>query len=221
MVGDYHLNERLIIVAAGNKDTDNAIVEEMSSALASRLTHLYSEVSKDDWLDWAVRNGIHPKITSFINFKPGCLYTFSPESDDADTYACPRTWEMVSKILQQTTGDITKVEKALLQGTLGSGTAQEFLAYLRLFTRLPDMKTLLANPSTAKLPEEPGVLYALTGSLASIANKTTADAVVTVINRLPAEYQIVTLVDVAKRDPSMFSHPAIAEWATTTGQKYF
>lgn len=89
MVGAYHLHKNVAIVCAGNLETDNAIVQPMSTALQSRLVHLELVVDAKEWVEWASSNEIHHHITSYINFKPGNLYTFSPNHSD-NTYACPR-----------------------------------------------------------------------------------------------------------------------------------
>ena len=68
------LHKNVAIVCAGNLETDNAIVQPMSTALQSRLVHLELVVDSKEWGDWAARHGIHPYITSYINFKPGNLY---------------------------------------------------------------------------------------------------------------------------------------------------
>lgn len=89
MIGTHHLHKNVAIVCAGNLETDNAIVQPMSTALQSRLVHLELVVDAKEWVEWASSNEIHHHITSYINFKPGNLYTFSPNHSD-NTYACPR-----------------------------------------------------------------------------------------------------------------------------------
>ena len=89
MVGSHHLHKNVAIVAAGNLDTDNAIVQPMSTALQSRLVHMELVVDPKEWDEWATEAGIHHRITDFIKFKPGLLYTFTPDHTDK-TYACPR-----------------------------------------------------------------------------------------------------------------------------------
>lgn len=89
MVGTYHLHKNVAIVCAGNLESDNAIVQPMSTALQSRLVHMELVVDAKEWDDWASENGIDHRITSYMKFKPGNLYTFSPDHTDK-TYASPR-----------------------------------------------------------------------------------------------------------------------------------
>ena len=89
MVGNHKLHKNVAIVAAGNLETDNAIVQPMSTALQSRMAHLELVVDSKEWVDWASSNEIDHRITSYINFRPDALYTFSPDHTDK-TYASPR-----------------------------------------------------------------------------------------------------------------------------------
>jgi MoxR-like ATPase len=49
-LGDYVLPEGWNIIAAGNRVSDRAIVNQMPTPLKNRFAHLYFEVNNDDWL---------------------------------------------------------------------------------------------------------------------------------------------------------------------------
>ena len=65
MVGSHHLHKHVAIVAAGNLETDNAIVEPMSTALQSRLVHLELVIDHMEWIDWASTNNIDHRIIAW------------------------------------------------------------------------------------------------------------------------------------------------------------
>lgn len=116
MVGTLKLHPRVLIVCAGNLESDNAIVQPLSTALQSRFVHIKLGVSSKDWIDWAVDNGIHHTIISFLRFRPVNFYTFTPDHEDS-TYACPRTWEFASKLLKK--AELSNpVLRPLLEGTV-------------------------------------------------------------------------------------------------------
>src|ERR1700741_4719508 len=79
MVGQNKLHKNVAICCAGNMESDNAIVEEMSTAMQSRLVHLELVVDAKEWVEWATSNNVDYRITSFINFKPSMIYTFKPD----------------------------------------------------------------------------------------------------------------------------------------------
>src|SRR6266705_3327355 len=58
-IGEYCLPPGSIVIGAGNRAQDSAIVKPMSSALLNRMVHIHLKVSHRDWLEWANNNDIH------------------------------------------------------------------------------------------------------------------------------------------------------------------
>lgn len=219
MVGEFHLHKKVGIICAGNLESDNAIVEEMSTALQSRLIHMELRMDPKEWLEWASGNDIDYRITSFINFKPKNLYTFKPDHEDK-TYAAPRTWEFASRLLKQVDID-NPIFAPLLSGTISTGVAREFLGFLKVHQNLPTIQEILGNPSGLAMPTEPSVRYALAGSLAHNATTENLTELMKFITRLPTEFQVVCLREMIKRSPELFSHEATADWITTNASALF
>lgn len=213
-VGDYKLHKRVAIIAAGNLMSDAALVEELSSALKSRVAHCTVRPDMQAWLDWAHSNNIDFRITSFIRFSPDMLYTFDPNTlEAADTYACYRTWEFADRQLKLLPDpEKNPLAKAILGGTLSEGVAIAFLGYLRNFSTLPTIDQIIRNPTGIPVPEEPGVQYALSGSLAQHTTVNNLQAVMTYLCRLPAEFQVITLRDMIRRQPEIVQEIPIQEW---------
>lgn len=220
MVGSHHLHENVFIAGAGNLETDNAIVQSMSTALQSRLIHLEYRIDSEEWLDWAIRNGVDYFITDYIRFSPDKLFTFRPDHSDR-TYACPRTWEMAHKLIKTFGSYQHPSILPALAGTLSEGVAREFLAYITIYDQLPKMQDILRDPEGITIPDEPSVLYALSGSISHNAKADNYDQVMKLIKRLPAEFQVVTLRDTIRRNNSMMNHSAIINWAETSAVKLF
>lgn len=219
MVGSFHLHKNVAIVCAGNLETDNAIVQPMSTALQSRLVHLQLEADPTEWVNWASDNGIDHRITSFINFKPSNLYTFTPDHTDK-TYASPRTWEFTDRILKVVSeGD--KDLLPMLAGTLSEGVAREFLSFCKIHTQIPQIPQIVANPDKAKVPEEPSMLYALTGAIGNNANDTNITPLMEYVDRLPVEFQVVTLREVVRRNKALMGHATIQKWIAKSAGNLF
>lgn len=218
-VGQHHLHKNVAIVAAGNLETDNAIVQPMSTALQSRLVHLQLVADPNEWVEWASTQGLDHRITSFINFKPSNLYTFTPDHTDK-TYASPRTWEFANRILQVSNeGD--KDLLPMLAGTLSEGVAREFLSFCKIHTQIPQIPQIVANPKGAKIPEEPSMLYALTGSIGNNTNDTNIIPILEYVDRMPAEFQVVTLREVVRRNKALMGHPVMQQWITKSSNFLF
>ena len=210
MVGQHHIHKNVVMVCAGNLDDDNAITEELSSALQSRLVHLKTHVDLDEWLEWARHSNVDTRVTSFLSFKPELLHKFDPDSPDV-TYPCPRTWEFVHKYMKSKTG-LTDADRIALGGMIGQGAATEFDAFLDVHQSLPKLKDILANPETVKVPDEPSVLYALTGALGAGANDKNLTDMVKFIARMPIEFTITTFREICSRNKDLAQHQAITAW---------
>ena len=218
MVGVHRLHRNVAIVCAGNRETDNAIVHPMSTALQSRLAHMELVVDALEWGEWAELNGIHHYITDYLKFKPGVIYTFQPDHTDK-TYACPRTWEFASRLMHNNEGDENLLE--LLSGVLSEGVAREFLTYCKVYESLPKREQLLNSPETIPVPKEPSILYALSGTVSHNASIDNFDKLAKFVVRLPMEFQVVTMRETVRRNKDMLAHPAIQKWLNDSAVKIF
>lgn len=230
-LGDYVMPPGWAIIAAGNRSTDRAIVNQMSTALKNRFTHLNYEVSNDDWCDWALRNNITVEVLGFIRFRPMLLNEFEQRNEskeekervqrlkDAQAFATPRSWEFLSKIVQQKPS--SDIEYELYTGIVGEGSAAEFMGYLKYYRDLPNLDALLMNPGAAKVPEEPATLYALSTGLATKATQDNMERVVKYALRLPAEFQVLLMKDAIARDNDLTQTKPFNEWAIKNAEVMF
>lgn len=212
MVGNRKLHPNVAIVAAGNLETDNAIVEPMSTALQSRMVHLELVVDLQDWLDWAAENQIDHRIGDYLKFKPENIYTFKPDHTD-NTYACPRTWEFAHRILQ-TTDENSPLIKPLLAGTISEGIAIEFINHLKIYKDIPKVPQIVASPETVPVPQDISILWALTGSISHHATEENFRKLMTYIQRMPKEYQAVTMRESLRRKTELKKHPSTLAWVS-------
>lgn len=212
MHGMHKLHPHVAIVCAGNKQTDQAIVNRMSTAMQSRLVHLELEIDHKAWDEWATKNGIDFRITSFIKFKPDSLFRFNPDHDDV-TFACPRTWEFASKIVKQFPNEIPASKLALLAGTISEGMAVEFTAFCKIVDKLPSIDQIVSNPKKTPVPsDEPGTLFALSGAIGNAGNEKNLEALMTYVERMPLEFQVISMQDMLKRNRSLLQEPSIRKW---------
>ena len=219
MVGSHHLHKKVAMVLAGNLETDGAIVHAMSTALQSRLMHLELAVDAGEWNDWAISKDIDQRITSFIKYKPGQLYTFQADHTDS-TYACPRTWEFADRLLKVMEPDSPDL-LAMLSGTLSEGVAREFLVFCKIYQNLLTIPQIIDAPSTVKVPKEPSILFALTGSIAHNLSEDNRHELMKFITRLPVEFQQVCLREAIRRNKSMLTHPSVQKWIASSASNLF
>jgi len=161
-VGEHVIGDDWYIIAAGNRETDAAVTYRMPSPLRNRFIHVEYEFSVDDWSEWAIQRGIHPHVVGFVNFRRDLLFNFNPNSADK-SFATPRTWEFVSDLLH---AGIYNSE--VIGGTVGSGVAVEFMAFISLQEKLPNINDILSG-SLERLPqydkeEMPGIQHSIIAS---------------------------------------------------------
>lgn len=219
MVGNHKLHPNVAVVAAGNLESDNAIVESMSTALQSRLVHLEIAVDKDEWLDWAANVNIDHRICSFIRFRPDLLHNFNPDHTDC-TYACPRTWKFADQILK-VTEDSSPERRPMLAGALSEGVATELMAFMQIYKSLPSIAEIVSDPMGTMVSNDPSVLFAITGSIANHADADNIAKLVQYVNRLPVEFQVVCLREAIRRNKALMSTPTMQAWIAKNANELY
>lgn len=168
VVGEHKLPDNCIVVAAGNRVTDKSVAFKMPKALANRLCHFEVVVSFDSWKKWAIANGINEKVIGFLSFRPDYLNTFDATKDDL-AFATPRSWEMVSNILNYVDDEIDNV-MPVISGFIGNGVALEFQYYAQVYHKLPNIEDIFLGKSVS-MPTSPDVLYALVSAMTAFARE--------------------------------------------------
>jgi hypothetical protein len=219
MVGRYKLHPNVAIVCAGNLETDNAIVQPMSTALQSRLAHMELVVDPKEFIDYALKSGFHHYITSYCQFKPDQVYTFQADHTD-NTYACPRTWEFADRILKVTdTKD--KDQLALLSGVLSEGVARQLLKFIEIHASLPTQDQIERNPEGIIIPKETSILWAMTGMIGNAVTKDNFNQLMKCVRRMAKEWQIVAMRETVRRNKEMLGHPEMRKWIVDSSIEVF
>jgi hypothetical protein len=214
MVGMHNLHKRVVMVCAGNLESDNAITSKLSTAMQSRLVHLELHTDPKEWTAWAGTAQIDHRITSFINFKPDALNMFeqlNKKNAIENTFPCQRTWEFVHRLIKNIPL-LTNAHTELLGGAISKGMATEFIGFTKVFQDLPTIQDILNNPLTAKVPTDIGTVYAVTGLLASNADSINGKAILSYASRLPTEFTVLTMQDALRRNPTFINNEAVSDW---------
>ena len=159
-LGEFELPEGSIVIGAGNRAEDAAIVRPLSSALINRMAHVSMRADTGKWLSWAANHNIHPVILEYIKVRPDHLWSKPPKHEEP--FSTPRSWHMLSDAMQAW-GDGLMDEvtvKILASGLLTPNHAQQFCAFFKqqesAFTLNAIMKGDARWPDK---PEERDVLY--------------------------------------------------------------
>lgn len=163
-IGEYHLPEGSVVIGAGNRTQDGAIVKTMSSALINRMFHVQLVANAKEWLNWAYEEELHPWVIDYITQRPDHLFSEPPKTEEP--YSTPRSWHMLSDALKEYHAgeeghDVPLATlRVLAYGCLTAGHAGMFLA----FTKNAGNKYLLnaiikGDKNWPSQPEDRDVLY--------------------------------------------------------------
>lgn len=172
IIGEHRLPDNCIVIAAGNRITDKCVTYKMAKALANRLCHIEITASFSSWVKWAKENRIHHKVIGFLTSRRDYFMVFDPQRDDL-AFPTPRSWEMVSKILNVYDGD-EKEAYAMIAGCVGAGVASEFVTFCSVYYELPSVEDIFEgkNPN---VPQKTDALFALVSSMIAYARENKDD----------------------------------------------
>ena len=224
VVGEHKLPENCIVIAAGNRMTDKSVAFKMPKALANRLMHIEIAGSFQSWKEWAIRSGINEKVLGFLSFRQSYLMGFDSSSDDL-AFATPRSWEMVSNLLNCVSDDIDDMF-SLISGIVGSGVAVEFRTWAKVYKDLPNIEDVF-DGKTMKMPTGTDAMYALTASMTTYArdHKEEMSRIANSIryaDKMPADFSTVLMKDYMYIDKhykeKLMTIPEFSRWLQTKGR---
>jgi hypothetical protein len=158
-VGKYVLPENVVLVAAGNRESDKGVTYRMPTPLANRFIHQEMRVDFASYQEWAVNNNIHKDVVGYLSFAKQDLYDFDPKSASR-AFATPRSWTFVSQLLEDEDGDDDTIMN-LIAGTVGEGLAVKFMAHRKIAGRMPKPDDILAGKVKDLDVKEVSAMYSL------------------------------------------------------------
>lgn len=172
-IGKYKLPDNVVMVAAGNRESDKGVTYRMPTPLANRFIHQEMKVDFASWQEWAVNNRIHKDVVGYLSFAKQDLYDFDAKSASR-AFATPRSWTFVSQLLDENDDDDTTMN--LIAGTVGEGLAVKFMAHKKVAGRMPNPADILSGKVKDLQVKEVSAMYSLVISMcyelkAAVENK--------------------------------------------------
>lgn len=209
-IGEHTFAPSVRIMAAMNGKTDRRGTSTLPLALANRF--LWAELRPDASaaIEHLTRIGANPLLVAFLDLRGAdLLYT---EPTDGKRFASPRQWERAARYLDMTD---KATRTRMIAGLVGDLPAMECVAFVDLFSRLPRLADIIANPATAQCPgeDEPGLLYAVCNALAYRADRSNFADIMTYANRMPPEFRTILVKRSTMRDATLRDTAAFRDWA--------
>lgn len=162
-VGKYVLPKNVVIVAAGNRETDKGVTFRMPMPLANRFIHVEMRPDFPSWQQWATAKGVHPDVVGYLSFAKQDMYDFDSKSVSR-AFATPRSWTFVSELLKDEDMDAETLF-TLVAGAVGEGLAAKFQAHRKFSSQLPEAIDVLTGKVKELKVKEVSAMYSLTVSL--------------------------------------------------------
>jgi hypothetical protein len=161
-IGKYKLPDNVVMVAAGNRESDKGVTYRMPTPLANRFIHQEMKVDFPSWQEWAVNNNIHKDVVGYLSFAKQDLYDFDAKSSSR-AFATPRSWTFVSQLLDEEEDNDTVTN--LIAGTVGEGLAVKFMAHRKVASKMPNPTDILSGKVKDLNVKEVSAMYSLVISM--------------------------------------------------------
>jgi hypothetical protein len=162
-IGKYHMPKNVVLVAAGNRESDKGVTYRMPTPLANRFIHQEMKVEFGPWQEWAVKKNIHKDVVGYLSFAKQDLYDFDAKSASR-AFATPRSWTFVSELLEDEEGDDDTIMN-MVAGTVGEGLAVKFMAHRKIAGRMPKPEDILSGKEKDLNVKEVSAMYSLVISM--------------------------------------------------------
>ena len=213
-LGEYPLPAGTWVVSAGNRVQDRALVRSLSSALINRVGILNVRVDVQEWLDWAVANGVRADVLNFISYMPDALMRAVPA--EPQPFSTPRAWTLLSRGLDlaEAAGILTRELRRAL--TFGRVSAEDAAVYCALaeeaIQRMQPLAHYIEHPSS--LPSGDAARWFILNCIRQHVRDGRLHAVAPdTINRflgsLPPEHQLTLIADLVDHWSELGADPAM------------
>lgn len=213
-VGPHYLPLNCYIVAAGNRSSDKAGTNTIPTHLRDRLLFLDIEADLEDTLAYFNKVGVDERITGYLRHRPDFLHDFDR---DADACPSPRSWERVSSIVNFPVDPLCMT--FALNGQIGKKATADFMGYLRVVARMPDIDELIRDPMKAEVPTDPALRHAVCAALSRRMDDRNAQNIITYLKRIQQpEFAAFVMKDAMNRDATLKQNNAVRQWVLTDGK---
>ena len=202
-IGEHELMDNVVMVCAGNRESDKGVTNRQPLPLSNRLIHIEVIENSDVWIeDFAIPNKLPAVGIAFIQFRKPLLNTFDPKLNEK-AFATPRTWAMA---LEMYADDIMPmpVKQATVAGCIGDGPAAEFWGFVDVWQNMIPIEDILKDPTGVALPEELSMTYAVAVAVSGAMTPKTTTACYAFLKRLAPEFVVMAWQMAVRRDADLF-----------------
>ncbi len=133
MLGNHRVPDGWVIVSAGNPLEYNKSARTFDVVTMDRVKRIEVEPDLAAWREYAVANGVHPAVVSFLDMRPDCFYHMETKGRTRE-FVTARAWSDLSSMMRLYEANELKIDDELIGQYIQDSTiAADFCVYLRLF----------------------------------------------------------------------------------------
>ena len=199
-LGDYILPDGYWIIAAGNP-TENAYSTEMQAPTKDRFAHIYIKHNAEDWCDYMLgmpvkeskeevfmpnitKSEVETAIVNFIHTHPDKLFDEDAMEAGSYTFATPRSWERIKKLLTKNLAISRDTMFNLLAQYVGAGITEQFLDFLLNSKKYQKPEEILVHGKNFNNPKDVDKFYGTFFGIISTLNSAKDKDLPSMINNL-------------------------------------
>jgi len=223
--GEHRILPGWLPVAAGNYRSAKGVACDMPAPFNNRVAHFdYQPCWRFFSGELAAKIGLHPLVVAYVRYRPDMLSIMPGKKPDqthipaipADARAFPtcRAWEAISNLLKQNPSD--RLRQRQIASLIGPEVAADFESFYLVARDVTPIADIVANPETAPVPTQIGLLHAVTSALANYATRDNFAAIIRYGKRLAdagqREFYVVLGTDATRRNPDLKTTGAYTTW---------
>lgn len=210
-INGLRVSPQTYFVLASNRTIDKSGANRVSGKLKNVVAHYPMESNLEDWVNWAQRANIDPKLIQFLRFRPANLDQYDPDKESSPT---PRQWEMVNYVPDTLPSELYFADCA---ARVGEGPAAEWTAFRKIYESIISPEEVILNPDGVKIPEDLSAQFAIVGSISQHTTPGNIDRIARFVKRLTPDFNVMYWMDTIKKEPKLKATKPFIEWSTSSG----
>jgi hypothetical protein len=232
-LGAYSLPAGSIVFATTNLSTDG-VGDSLQAHATNRMARVRMRPpTADEWVSWAMDNGVAPEVMAWVRAYPHCLAAYT-DADQADNpyifnprkqqfaYTSPRSLERASHIATNRHRFTPDALIAALSGTIGESAARDMQAHLAMGDALPSWERVIERPDTCPVPDSAVAQTILALGAVSRLDKAAVKPWLAYLKRLNFEVQALFTSQVIKSSKAalVITNKDFTQWCVANSFAY-
>jgi len=201
-LGGFSLPKLNRVILATNTRKDGGGDNKLLKPLCNRGAHVTAEIDAPGLIEKMKVWGWDSRLIAFYTLRPGEIHNVS---DTDPAFPTPRTGEKLSNTLKALPLDAKEgVIQNVSEMIMGEGFTRQFMTFIKnLGAHLPKLPEILANPKTARVPQDPHYQYVVASAIAKNIDKRNADKFAVYLERLMPDIRSMAAHDAIARDRTL------------------